>query len=259
MLTKLLKYDFKSLVKVSLPVYLVALLLAVLTRGLNLLAKEVSIFSVPSGFISTLFVIVIIAIPIFTFVLTIIRFYQNLVKDEGYLMHTLPVSKNQLVLSKTISALTFLFISCLVSIIVLFAGVYGIWFDSGLFTFIGQFWDIIDHEFVILLIVLSVLGFIMQQVMFYASIALGQKHNSQKGVFSVIYGIVLYNVSQILGIIILLPLMLSPDYEKYSQMTMPPFEFMNGYLIASAILSVLLIIGFHFITIRTMDKKLNLE
>ena len=102
MLSKLLKYDFRSLSKILVPVYFVGLLLAIITRIANMLAKEFSIFSVPSGFISAIFIIVLIAIPIVTFIFTILRFYQNLIKDEGYLMHTLPVSKNHLIISSFI-------------------------------------------------------------------------------------------------------------------------------------------------------------
>ena len=79
MLTKLLKYDFKSLSKVLLPVYGISLLLALLTRIANVLADKFSVFSVPSGFISAIFVIILIAIPIVTFIFTILKFYQNLV------------------------------------------------------------------------------------------------------------------------------------------------------------------------------------
>ena len=60
MLSKLLKYDFRSLSKILVPVYFVGLLLAIITRIANMLAKEFSIFSVPSGFISAIFIIVLI-------------------------------------------------------------------------------------------------------------------------------------------------------------------------------------------------------
>ena len=81
MLSKLLKYDFKSLSKLLIPVYLVTLLLAVVVRVANMLAEKFSIFSVPSGFLSGIFIVVLIAIPIATFIFTIVKFYQNLMKD----------------------------------------------------------------------------------------------------------------------------------------------------------------------------------
>ena len=120
MLTKLLKYDFKSLSKVLLPVYGISLLLALLTRIANILADKFSVFSVPSGFISAIFVIILIAVPIVTFIFTILKFYQNLVKDEGYLMHTIPVSKHSLILSKAISSTIYLVISGIMIFVLLF-------------------------------------------------------------------------------------------------------------------------------------------
>ena len=56
MLTKLLKYDFKSLSKALLPIYGISLLLALFTRIFNMLVDKFPIFSVPNGFISVAFV-----------------------------------------------------------------------------------------------------------------------------------------------------------------------------------------------------------
>ena len=204
MLSKLLKYDFRSLSKILVPVYFVGLLLAIITRIANMLAKEFSIFSVPSGFISAIFIIVLIAIPIVTFIFTILRFYQNLIKDEGYLMHTLPVSKNHLILSKAISSTTFIFLSFLFTILSLFIGVYGLWFDAKIFSLLADLFQQVDTLFLILILISLFIGVVYNQVMIYASIALGQKHNN-KVMYSIVYGIVLYNVTQIVSSLLLLP------------------------------------------------------
>ncbi len=260
MLGKLLKYDFKSLAKLLVPVYLVSLLLAIFTRIINLLAEEFSIFSVPSGFISMIFVVVLVAIPIATFIFTIIRFYQNLIKDEGYLMHTLPVSKNHLILSKTISSTFFILLSFVFTILFLFVGVYGIWFDQKFIDLAFSFLKQIDNVFLILIFLSAIISVIFNQVMIYASIALGQKHNN-KIMFSIIYGIVIYNVVQIISVILLLPVMLlDPNYQSYIQNNpITNFGLVNGYLAFALILSLIFTIICYFICVRVLNKKLNLE
>lgn len=259
MLGKLLKYDFKSLSKILLPVYLVCFLLAVLTRGINLLADKFSIFSIPNGFISVVFVVALIAIPIATFIFTIIKFYQGLIKDEGYLMHTLPVSKASLVASKAISAMVFLLLSAVITIALLFVGVYGIWFDAKVLNFIAEMFKYFDTTFVVLTVLSLVISVIFQQLMFYASIALGQKH-SNKVVFSIIYGVVLYNVTQIISVLILVPFMLlDPNYQTLVNNNIPDLSLMNPYMVASVILSIVFVAVYYFITVRTLDTKLNLE
>ncbi len=260
MLSKLLKYDFKSLSKILIPVYLVSLLLALLTRVINMLADKFHIFSVPSGFISGIFVVVLIAIPIATFIFTILKFYQNLIKDEGYLMHTLPVSKNSLILSKTISSTVFIILSFVFTILFLFVGVYGLWFDS---SFLSLIWDLfkqIDTLFIILTLLSILISVIYNQVMIYASIALGQKHNN-KVMYSVIYGVVLYNVTQILSVVILIPVMfLDPNYQKYINGTsISDFGLINGYLLFALFLSILFTVAYYILTVKVLDKKLNLE
>ena len=95
--------------------------------------------------------------------------------------------------------------------------------------------------------------------MIYASIALGQKHNN-KVMFSVIYGIVLYNVTQILSVIILIPVMfLDPNYQTYiNSTTISDFGLINGYLLFAFCLSFLFTIGYYILTVKVLDKKLNL-
>ena len=260
MLSKLLKYDFKSLSKMFFPVCLVGFLLAIITRISNMLAEHFSIFSVPSGFISAIFVVILIAIPIAIFIYTIVKFYQNLIKDEGYLMHTIPVSKNSLVLSKTISSTLFIFLSFIVSMLLLCVGVYGIWFDHSLFTALGKLFDYIDTLFIILIILSLIISVIFNQVMIYASIALGQKHNN-KIAFSIIYGIILYNVTQILSLIILLPFMLlNTNYQEYINATYTTdYGLINGYLALALVVSILFTVLYYVLTVKVLDEKLNLE
>ena len=101
---------------------------------------------------------------------------------------------------------------------------------------------------------------IYNQVMIYASIALGQKHNN-KVMYSVIYGVVLYNVTQILSVVILIPVMfLDPNYQKYINGTsISDFGLINGYLLFALFLSILFTVAYYILTVKVLDKKLNLE
>ena len=63
------------------------------------------------------YVSVILAIAVLCFVNTIQRFYQNLLGREGYLMHTLPVNENQLILSKLLTSMVWVLCSGLVGVV----------------------------------------------------------------------------------------------------------------------------------------------
>lgn len=261
MLGKLLKYDFKALFKVLLPLYGVGFLLALLTRLTNTITNGNSILAIPNGFISAMFVILLIGIPFLAFIISIMLFYQNLIKDEGYLMNTLPVKKSSLVLSKGISACVVLLLSTVVSIVLLFVGVYGLWFHGDLISQFGQLYSALGEYklFSWLILIVMLLSYIMQQFMFYGAIALGQKHNSKKVLYSVIYVIVLYTINQIASTLIFIPMLINPEWSKYLNDTVPPMNILNGYMIASIVLSVIFIVIYYMITVKVLDKKLNLE
>ena len=109
MLGKLLKQEFRATGRIMLPVFGALLVLSVFANH--------SICVLDSGLVNnTLLRILAVMVLIFfglsvfgamfvTLWLMVSRFYRNLLKDEGYLMHTLPVSVHGLVWSKLIVSL----------------------------------------------------------------------------------------------------------------------------------------------------------
>ena len=86
-----------------LAVLIVAAIVGFLARGTIWQATQGNAIAVVvSGLIYTL---LIMTLMIVTVVMILQRFYKNLLKGEGYLMHTLPVPTWMLVASKTISSL----------------------------------------------------------------------------------------------------------------------------------------------------------
>ena len=104
MLGKLLKHEFRATGRTMLPIYAAVLALAVLGNlSIRFVQNTNSTFlRILFGLLFGAFVIGMIAAAIMTLVMMISRFYRNLLKDEGYLMHTLPVNVHGLVWSKLI-------------------------------------------------------------------------------------------------------------------------------------------------------------
>lgn len=100
MLRKLLKHEFRATARVMIPLYLITVLLAVLTRATALWAEMVTFdgmlgrnfLALLSGIIIFGFVLALIATFVVAVILAILRFRSNLMADEGYVMFTLPVS-----------------------------------------------------------------------------------------------------------------------------------------------------------------------
>ena len=104
MLGKLLNHEFRATGRTMLPIYAAVLVLAVL-GNLSIRFIDVTdstVLRILFGLLIALFVIGMIAAAVMTLVLMVSRFYRNLLKEEGYLMHTLPVSVHGLVWSKLI-------------------------------------------------------------------------------------------------------------------------------------------------------------
>jgi len=120
MLKQLLKYEFKATKSLYFGLYLALALLSVVLgvsfRQENALAHSTS-FQNLEVILMVLYLSVIFAIAVLCFVSTVQRFYKNLLGREGYLMHTLPVTETQLILSKLITSMVWVLCSGLVGIV----------------------------------------------------------------------------------------------------------------------------------------------
>jgi hypothetical protein len=101
MLGKLLKHEFKATARLLLPIYLLLVVLTIIDRIVLGLDFKGSL-SIVTGFVTFAYVATLIAIVVVSFVIIALRFYKNLLSDEGYLMFTLPTKQSALINSKLI-------------------------------------------------------------------------------------------------------------------------------------------------------------
>ena len=95
MLKKLMKYEFRATGRVFLPLFAALIILAAVNRLLMSLGMQT-----PGIIGIVISVILIVGIFVIAIILTIQRFRQNLLSNEGHLMMTLPVKTDSLILSK---------------------------------------------------------------------------------------------------------------------------------------------------------------
>ena len=119
MLKQLLKYEFKATKSLYFGLYLALALLSVVLgvsfRQENAWADNTN-FGRLEVILMVLYLSVIFAIAVLCFVSMVQRFYKNLLGREGYLMHTLPVTETQLILSKLITSMVWVLCSGLVAV-----------------------------------------------------------------------------------------------------------------------------------------------
>ena len=123
MLIKLLKYDLKYMIKNMSIFYILSIFFAILTRILFNIEQSVIISIIGQISVGCMFAMIANTL-INTIMRSWIRFRDSLYKDEAYLTHTLPVTKNELYNSKFIQTFIFFFISFIVIILSLFIAYY---------------------------------------------------------------------------------------------------------------------------------------
>ncbi|NLA87468.1 MAG: hypothetical protein GX847_09390 [Clostridiales bacterium] len=114
MLGKLIKYEFRETGRICLPLFGALFLAACISRLFSSLR-----FETPMVIGIIVSVILIIATFVIVLLLTLIRFYRNLLTHEGYLMFTLPVTTDSLIWGKLIVA----FVWNIVSLVIVFAAI----------------------------------------------------------------------------------------------------------------------------------------
>lgn len=117
MFGKLLKYDFRSVLKQFAILWPAALVMAVVNRFM--LGGDLDSVSRARDITIVVTMLVLVAVMIAMFTVTVLfiiqRFYKGLLGDEGYLMHTLPVKPAALIGSKLLSGMTVTVVSILVA------------------------------------------------------------------------------------------------------------------------------------------------
>ena len=112
MLRKLVKYDLKSMLRQFVPMWILTLIVAIMLGiSLNDIDTSFMAFSlsrtknhVIMATMMLVFTAVMIALVVMTILFIIQRFWNGLLKEEGYLMFTLPVEVWELVTAKGIIA-----------------------------------------------------------------------------------------------------------------------------------------------------------
>ncbi len=198
MLTKLLKYDLKYMIKNMSVFYILAIFFAVTTRILFSMEETFMIRLLGQISVGCMFSMVA-SIIINVLMRAWVRFRDSIYKDEAYLTHTLPVTKNNIYDSKFIQALLFFTISFIIVIIALLITYY----THDRWLMLKDYINAITTglSFNTTLFVVSMITIIFLEIFNalqcgFFGIILGYKQNSGKIGFSVLFGFIAYLVSQ---------------------------------------------------------------
>lgn len=114
---RLMKYDLRAALRLFVPLWIGTMLLTIINR-FTMVTKESldqPILRFLTGLVMAAYVLAIIAIVVIAVIYIVVRFYQGLLKDEGYLTFTLPVSIDSILWSKALTGMILLAGSAIVA------------------------------------------------------------------------------------------------------------------------------------------------
>lgn len=271
MLGKLIKNEFKSTYKVMCAVYAAYFLITVLgsitsyllgsgQSKANFLTVSVIIFYVLSS----------VALFVATFVYICIHYFKTMYSTQGYLTHTLPVKGISIFNAKLIVSEIWMIISAVLLTVSVFfftnAATGGTaWTELTRYSwadFTRRFYEETGISFVGMMLWLKlgiIFGMLIMNLWIFTSFAIGQLSDNHKVAMSVVTGMVLYFVFQIVGLIELFALAGTKKGININSGT-PEFQtFMNSTMAISIFSCVFFSAILYCICVFINKRKLNLE
>lgn len=222
MLGKLMKYEFKATGRFMLLMFgLLIALSSLMSVGIRLnlddalqgIGDEFNfgalIFSVLVFIVISLFIVLNVVVLCGMFFFAVSRFKKNLLDNEGYLMHTLPVKTRDNILSKTFVSVIWTILGCIAALIAYFILFLGI-SDTNVFKELFELVSMIDmtvanvREILLILAEFALVGVVFLINCYfhiYASMAVGYSFNTHRAAKSISVFILLSIVSNILEVI----------------------------------------------------------
>lgn len=259
MLGKLLKYDFKE-ARPLLLIYALSIGMSLITLVLYLSGAMFSdnIFVMVASslqFLGT--VITLIAVIVGSFAVTVVNFGKQTVGTQGQLMFSLPVTIDQFLMSKIITAAAV--------VVTAFAYFIGWVFALGAVTdSLKTIALMISSEIVnyaVLYVFLILFGTISTILMYFASVALSGRFAQNRVLGSIVAFIAISFVLQFVLLLILLIagfVLFAINESTQILVTTNPVILINAAFTFFVVLYAIVAVVFYFITRREFSKKINL-
>ena len=261
-LCKLLKYDLKSMFKTFVPLWVAVLLASLANRFIAELQGSGGMSDASPLFISAMVYFgLLMGVMVLCVLLIIQRFYNGLLRDEGYLMFTLPVKPWQLIASKGIASTLIVCLSGVFAVLSVFVMAFNATFTQFMDEFLmllgnftGELWLFLLSLCIFILV--SIIASVMQV---YTAMSLGHLANKNRIVWSVVGFVGIQTFFSIVKWIGLYAM----DATVSDEMLI---EMINGTMftggVALLILSLLTMVQIALlfaVSERILSKRLNLE
>ncbi len=266
MLRKLYKHELYSLYRILLPLYLVLLGLAFLSKIMGLIKTDNAVSLITTRFSSILSVISVICIFIVGFVTVIVRFYQNLLGKQGYLTFSLPFTATEHIVCKvlcgvcvTVTNVLAVFISIFIMAFKTdFGSDFILTLKSGYRELCGELGESTVITVLAEIAVILIISAFASLLMSYASMSVGQQFKNR--IFaSVIAYFCFYAAWEFIDSVILIVFSLINVIKIDSLQNTSVFSVIQLIFIPVTVLILIQGTVYFFVTRFFLSKHLNLE
>lgn len=209
MLGRLFKYEIKATSKILVPIYIAFIAITAISRiSIELQVDKNS----PLYFISDIgfliFMLSAMTIFVATAIVIVWRFYRNTSSDEGYLLFTLPVKTDYIIISEFLCA----FLWSIVMSVVVVIGIFLMIFNSNVggitinFPYFKEFFSSLNFDGgkVIFIMLLDMTIFTLAEIMaIYCAISLASLFKKYRLMLSVLFYIGLVIITNTLDILVI--------------------------------------------------------
>lgn len=277
MLSRLLHHEWKETWKIPVLSFVVILFLTLVClicfRQMEPPADENSI-NAGAMVIMVLYCLLISCISMVITIYIAVRFYRNLYTDEGYLMHTLPVTPRQLILAKLLVAVLWVFALSLLALwaicCILLSSIPAIALIDmpeaihTLMEYFPQIFGMGPVAFLVFYVALSLVSAFSSVLTAYAAVSLGQLFSKYKVMASVLcyigFTMLIQTVTTVLMIPSLTKLILSQDMVETASAVPAYFgAYMREVFFISMVGSAICAVISYILTEYVMRRQLNLD
>lgn len=257
MLGKLLKHEWIATIRRYSLFYLVLGAMTLFAGVMHAVPVENFIFSMGENAILVLYGATVVGVLFCSVGMAVVRFYKNMVSDEGYLTFTLPVKVEELVLAKFLVAIVWQLITivmCVASVFLVFVPGHieiKVLMD-GISSLMSQARTLLP-VFCLTLIATMV----CQIMLYYLSMAVGQLFGNYKIVASVIAYCIIYFAMELVPLLMLLVVFGVFGFDTINNYVNSMEDVTVIYVISISVTVVMGIVEY-FATCSLLKKKLNL-
>lgn len=268
MLRKLYAHEFRALYKRLFPVYIGLAVITLMTRASYFIDTEKSGFmlgSIIKGSAVTLSILGIGAMAVISSVIIILRFYKNLLGNEGYLTFSLPVTPLNHIWCKLITA----FVGTVTTIIVALGAIVALLIGNGWFTemytalkeglcaICKTFGAAKSAVLLSQIVILAIVSVAMGLLMVYVSMSFGQRFKKRVGGSILTFAVIYIIMQAVETAIAILAIAFSGSITRL--VTENVFLAATVGLSLCIVYELILATTFFIITHYMLTKKLNLE